>query len=122
MISDKEAEIMLQKAKRELRTAKRNLEDKLYPEAVFDAQRVAEKAIKAAIRITGHEYAKDRDPSGLFGRIMLKELKEKIPEDFLKEVTRLGKTMNKLAKLRLLVEYPLESGGEIIPPSGAVSV
>nr|MDO8045708.1 HEPN domain-containing protein [Candidatus Baldrarchaeota archaeon] len=54
MISDKEAEILVQKAKRELRTAKRNLEDKLYPEAVFDAQRAAEKAIKAAIRITGH--------------------------------------------------------------------
>ena len=116
MISDKEAEILVQKAKRELRTAKRNLEDKLYPEAVFDAQRAAEKAIKAAIRITGHEYAKDHDPSGLFGRIMLKELKEKIPQDFLKEVPRLGKAMNKLAKLRLLVEYPLESGGEIIPP------
>jgi len=116
LISDKEAEVLLLKAKRELRTAKRNLEDELYPEAVFDAQRAAEKAIKAAIRITGHEYGKDHDPSGLFGRIMLKELNEKIPSQLLKEVPKLGKAMNKLAKLRFLVEYPLEEEGEIIPP------
>jgi len=69
LISDKEAEVLLLKAKRELRTAKRNLEDELYPEAVFDAQRAAEKAIKAAIRITGHEYGKTMIPLAFSGEL-----------------------------------------------------
>jgi len=47
---------------------------------------------------------------------MLKELNEKIPSQLLKEVPKLGKAMNKLAKLRFLVEYPLEEEGKIIPP------
>ncbi|MHA1710236.1 MAG: HEPN domain-containing protein [Candidatus Baldrarchaeia archaeon] len=80
MICDKEAEYLLKKAKREIFTARRNLEDGLYPEAVYDAQRAAEKAMKAAIRITGREYPRNHDPSGVFGEIMLKDLKNELPK------------------------------------------
>ena len=116
MICDEEANILLKKAKREIYIARRNLNDELYPEAVFDAQRAAEKAMKAAIRIVGRGYPKNHDPSGIFGEIMLKELKNRLPQELLNEVPKLGRAMNKLANMRSVAEYPIEEEGRVIPP------
>lgn len=100
----------IEKAKRWLTSARLDVENGLYDNAVYHAQMSVETSAKAVLLALGIDFPKEHDVSWPF--VELRERMD-LPSWFRGEVTEMARSIKILAEIRGVVAYPHEKGLEV---------